>query len=209
MKSDERRQMGVSADVFEDRLGSAGIHGFFRLRDLMAAGIPTASLNGLLASGAVERVSRGLYRLTGSEATEHTNLAAVCARVPAAIVCLLSALRVHEIGTQLPREAWIAIGHKSRAPKLDLPIRLVRFSGPSLRYGIETREIEGVPVRITSPARTVVDCFRFRRLVGREVALEALRDVLRDRRVGRDEIARVAEMCRARSLVGPYLEALS
>lgn len=207
--------MFVSADVSkksyspEGRLRSAGIHGFFRLRDLMAAGIPTASLNGLLASGAVERVSRGLYRLTDSEATEHTNLAAVCARVPAAIVCLLSALRLHEIGTQLPREAWIAIGHKARAPKIDFPIRLVRFSGPSLRYGIETREIEGVAVRMTGPARTVVDCFRFRRLVGREVALEALREVLRDRRVGRDEIARVAEMCRARSLVGPYLEALS
>ncbi len=192
------------------QLREDGVGAFFRLRDLSAAGVPTARLRVLLESGAAERVARGLYRLTDSEPSEHYTLAAVCARVPAAIVCLLSALRVHEIGTQLPREAWIAIPHKARAPKLDgLPIRLIRFSGPSLRYGIEARDLGGVPARITSPARTVVDCFRFRRLVGREVAIEALREVLRERRVTRDEIARVAEMCRARSLLRPYLEALT
>jgi predicted transcriptional regulator of viral defense system len=210
------RQENISADdsVLPDRvarqLRAIGVGSFFRLRDLAPAGLTSARLQALLDSGAAERVTRGLYRLTDSEPTEHHTLAAICARVPIAIVCLLSALRVHEIGTQLPREAWIAIPHKARAPQLPgLPVRLIRFSGPSLGYGIETRAIEGVPVRVTNAARTVVDCFRFRRLVGRDVALEALREVLREKQVSRDELARVAEMCRARSLVGPYLEALT
>jgi predicted transcriptional regulator of viral defense system len=200
----------IRTELISRKLREDGVSAFFRLRDLAAAGVPAAQLQVLLDSGAAERVARGLYRLTDSEPTQYHTLAAVCARVPSAIVCLLSALQVHEIGTQLPREAWIAIPHKARAPQLaGLPFRLIRFSGPSLRYGIETRDLEGVPARITNPARTVVDCFRFKRHVGREVAVEALREVLRERRASRDEIARVAEMCRARSLVGPYLEALT
>ncbi len=154
-------------------------------------------------------MARGLYRLADAEPTEHYTVAAVCARAPAAIVCLLSALSVHELGTQLPREVWIGIPHKARAPRIpEFPIKVIRFSGPSLRYGIEEIRLEGVPVRITSPARTVVDCFRFRRLVGHDVAREALRDALSDRRASPDEIWRAAEVCRARALVGPYLEAL-
>ena len=109
----------------------------------------------------------------------------------------------------LPWQVWIAIPHKARAPRLpELPVRVVRFSAASLHYGVEKIVFEGVPARITSPARTVVDCFRFRRVVGKDVALEALRDALRDRRASADEIWRAAEVCRAKSLVGPVLEAL-
>jgi predicted transcriptional regulator of viral defense system len=117
---------------------------------------------------------------------------------------------VHELGTQLPREVWIAIPHKARAPRLpELPVKVVRFSGAGLRYGVEKIQLEGVPARITNPARTVVDCFRFRRFVGRDVARQALRDAIRERKVSADDIWRAAEVCRARSLVGPVLEALS
>ncbi len=161
-------------------------------------------------NGSVERVARGLYRLAGVEPTEHYTLAAVCARVPGAIVCLLSALSVHGLGTQLPWQVWIAIPHKARMPRLpELPAKVVRFSGASLHYGVEGVAFEGVPTRITSPARTVVDCFRFRRLVGKDVAIEALRDALRERKASVGEIWRAAEVCRAKSLVGPVLEALS
>ena len=167
-------------------------------------------LRRLVDDGTVERVARGLYRLSAAELTEHHTRAAVCARVPHAIVCLLTALRVHDLGTQLPRDVWIAIPHKARTPRVpELPVRVVRFSRASLHYGVEKTVFEGVPARITSPARTVVDCFRFRRLVGKDVALEALRDALRDRRASADEIWRAAEACRAKSLVGPVLEALS
>ncbi len=164
----------------------------------------------MVDGGDVERVARGLYRVTQAELTEQYTRAAVCARVPDAIICLLTALSVHELGTQLPRKVWIAIPHKARAPRVpELPIRVVRFSGVSLRYGIADTTFDGVPARITTPARTVVDCFRFRRLFGMHVALEALREALYDRKATPDQIWRAAETCRAKALVGPALDAFS
>ena len=189
---------------------SLGAKGFFRQRDAAELGVHSRQLRQLVAAGSVEKVARGLYRLADMEPTEHYTLAAVCARVPNAIVCLLSALSVHGLGTQLPWQIWIAIPHKARAPRLaELPVKVVRFSGASLQYGVEETTFEGVPARITSPARTVVDCFRLRRLVGKDVALEALRDALHEHKASADEIWRAAEVCRAKSLVGPVLEALS
>ena len=183
---------------------------FFRSRDAAALGVHSRALRRLVEDGSIERVARGLYRLAHVEPTEHYTRAAVCARVPSAIVCLLTALSVYEIGTQLPHEVWIAIPHKARTPRLSgLPVRVVRFSGVRLRYGVVNTTFEGVPVRITSPARTVVDCFRFRRLVGKDVAIEALSDTVSERKASVDEIWRAAEVCRAKSLVGPVLEVLS
>ena len=183
---------------------------FFRARDAAGLGLNSRSLQRLVDDGTVLRVARGLYRSMETEPNEHYSVGAVCTRVPDGIVCLLTALNVHELGTQLPRRVWIAIPHKARAPYApDLPIRLVRFSRASLRYGIVDATFDGVPARVTNPARTVVDCFRFRRLFGIHVALEALRDALYDRKASVDEIWRAAEACRARSLVGPALEAMS
>jgi predicted transcriptional regulator of viral defense system len=222
MRGAKRRHIALVADksykakdnrraaLTEERLLKIGAGCFFRARDLATLGLTFHDLRRLTEGGAVEQVARGLYRLRDAEPTEHYTLAAVCARVPGAIVCLLSALRVHELGTQLPREVWIAIAHKARAPRIpEFPTRVVRFSGPSLRYGIESIRFEGVPARITNPARTVVDCFRFHRLVGRDVSLGALREALRERKASVEEIWRAAEMCRARSLVGPVLEAVA
>lgn len=186
-----------------------GGRAFFRQRDAAVAGIHSRQLRRLVDDGAVERVARGLYRFADADVTEHYTHAAVCARVPAGIVCLLTALRIHEIGTQVSRHAWIAIPHKARTPCIpELPVRVIRFSGASLQYGVEDTLFEGVPARITSPARTVVDCFRFRRLVGKDVALEALRDAYYERKASVGQIWRAAEVCRAKSLVGPVLEAL-
>jgi len=163
----------------------------------------------MLRRAEIERVARGLYRLRDAPISELETIAAVSKRIPGAIVCLLTALHVHGIGTQAPRDVWIAIGTKARKPRVaGLPVRVVRFSGPMLGYAIETREVLGVPVRITSSARTVVDCFRYRRKIGLDVALEALREVLRTRKATVDEIGRVAEVCRAETVVAPYLEAL-
>jgi predicted transcriptional regulator of viral defense system len=142
--------------------------------------------------------------------TESHSLVLTAKRVPAGIVCLLSALSYHKIGTQLPHEVWIAISPKARRPHVpELPLRIVRFSGAMLRYGVETRTVEGVSVRITGPARTVVDCFRFRSRVGLDVALEALRESLRGRHTTGEQIRRAAEACRALTVVRPYLEAVS
>ena len=198
------------ADLTLEDLKGVGAGAFFRPSHAEALGISFYMLQRMVEQGLVDKVARGLYRLNAVEPTENYSLAAVCALVPRAIVCLLSALRYHDIGTRLSSEIWIAIPHKARAPRIhEFPIRVVRFSGASENYGIVSVAIEGVPARITSPARTVVDCFRFRRLVGKETALEALRETLREGKVSADEIVRAAEVCGAKALVVPYLEGMA
>ena len=158
-------------------------------------------LPALVRSGKVERVGRGLFRFADAELTEHYSLAMVCARVPTSIVCLLTALRFHEIGTQSPADVWLAIPHKARVPRLrDLELRIVRFTGPAWSFGVQDVEFEGVPGRITSPARTIADCFRFERLVGAEAAIEALQDGLRQRKVTVAELTRVEGVLPSRHL---------
>ena len=181
----------------------------FRPRDLVSSGVSRSRLRGMLRTGEVERVGRGLYRLRSAPVTELETIALVSKRVPHAIVCLLTALHIHGIGTQAPREVWIALHRKARKPKAaGLPIRVVRFSGPMLTYAVEARDVQGVEVRVTSPARTVVDCFRYRNKLGLDIAIEALRDALRSRRASLDQIVRAAEVCRVRSVILPYLEVL-
>jgi len=191
-------------------LERAGLGGFFRPRDIAPLGVSFYELQLLVEDGEVERVARGLYRLTSAEITQDHTLAAVAARVPRGIVCLLSALSHHRIGTQLPRQVWLAVDVKAHPPRLaEFPVKLVRFSGPSLQHGVDPIRFEGVSSRITSPARTVVDCFRIRRLVGPDVALEAIRDSLRDGLATRDDIWRTAKACRAASVLEPVLEVMS
>jgi hypothetical protein len=195
---------GVSvafAVLNEAQLKEAGIGVFFRPSQLAALGITYDQLRRLETAGTVQRVARGLYRLAAAEPTEHYSLAAVCARVPRSIICLLSALKVHGIGTQLPREVWLAIPHKARPPRAPgVKIRLLRFTGPAWNHGIQDTAFEGVPARITSPARTIVDCFRFERLIGREAAMEALSDGLRHRKVPIDALLRTLEALPSRRL---------
>lgn len=207
--------VNAARDVLDDgrtaisrrELESVGAGAFFRPRDLEALGRSYRDLQHALEAGSVEQVARGLYRLTSAEPSRHHAMAAVAARAPRAILCLLSALAFHEIGTQLPNEVWIGIEHKARAPRLpEIATRVVRFSGASLHYGVTEVRLDGVPARITSPARTVVDCFRFQRRVGRDVALEALREALASRKATPDELSRAADVCRARSLLEPVLE---
>jgi predicted transcriptional regulator of viral defense system len=179
----------------------AKLGAFFRPTQLEVAGLTRDQIRALVRARKVERISRGLYRLANAEPTEHYSLAMACARVPHSIVCLLSALRVHEIGTQAPAEIWLAIPHKARIPRLpELRLRIVRFSGPAWTFGVKDIEFEGVPARITSPARTIADCFRFERLVGAEAAMDALTDALRQRKVTIAELSRVEEVLPSRRL---------
>ena len=191
-------------------LESAGVGVFFRPRDLEPLGVSFRDLQRLVDSGAVEKAGPGLYRLASAQPTENETIAMVASSVPRGIVCLLSALRIHEIGTQSPHEVWIALDRKARRPSRPATrIRVVRFSGAMLSYGVQLRAILGVRVRLTSPARTVVDCFRYRNKIGLDVATEALRDAVRSRVASVDEIVRAAEFCRARTVLRPYLEALA
>src|SRR5207302_4567454 len=141
--------------------------------------------------------------------TEHHSLAEVCKRVPHGVICLLSALRFHGLTTQSPFEVWLAIDRKARFPRVEHPtLRIVRFSSQALSEGVEEHDVEGVPVRVTTPARTVVDCFAYRNKVGLDVALEALRDCWRQKKASVDEITRAAENRRMLNVMRPYLEAI-
>ena len=189
------------AELNQRLLHDAGIGNFFRPSQLGPLGIAYRKLRQLESDAIVERIGWGLYRLADAEPTERYSIASVCARVPNSIVCLLSALQAHEIGTQLPHQVWIAIPHKARPPSpADVSLRLIRFSGAAWDYGVEDAKFEGVPARITSPERTIVDCFRFQRLVGREAALEALRDALQDGKVTIASLSRALEVLPSRRL---------
>jgi predicted transcriptional regulator of viral defense system len=196
-----RNNMNKTSSI-NDKLHNAGLGAFFRPSQLETLGIGYHHLNRLMADGVVKRMARGLYRFSDTEPTERYTLAAACAKAPNSIVCLLSALQVYGIGTRLPKEVWLAIPHKARAPKIpDIKLRLLRFSGASWNDGIENIEFEGVKAHITSPARTVIDCFRFERLIGREAAMEALRDALRQKKVTVDALYRTLEAVPSRRLV--------
>ncbi len=200
--------MADATDIAE--LREAGLGAYFRPRDIAQFGISRQRLRSFVAEGLVEYVDNGLYRISAVEPTEMETLAMVAAAFPNAVVCLLSALRFHDIGTQSPHEVWIALDRKARKP-MHSPsmIRVVRFSGQMLTYGVVRRSALGVPFQITSPARTVVDCFRYRNKFGLDVALEALQDAFRRRIATLDEIQRAAEICRVRTVIRPYLEALT
>ena len=196
--------------ILHERLAEAGLGAYFRPRDIKPLGVSFRELLRLVAEGEVEKVGFGQYRLTSMKFDEFETIAMVSSAIPDGIVCLLTALRVHEIGTQSPHEVWMAISRKARKPvRLPAKVRIVRFSGAVLTYGVISRPMMGVSVRITSPARTIVDCFRYRNKIGIDVALEAMRDGIRSKKVTMDEISRTADVCRARTVVGPYLEALS
>lgn len=183
--------------------------GILRPRDLHAHGIPRLYLGLAVEQGAITRVGRGLYIARGAKPTEHHSLAQASKRVPKGVVCLLSALRFHDLTTQSPFEVWLAIGEKARLPKLDNPpLRIVHFSQKTLIYGVQEHSIEGVVVRVYSPAKTVADCFRYRNKIGLDVALEALRECKRKRRATTDDIWKAAKACRVANVMRPYLESL-
>ncbi len=178
-------------------------------REVTQAGIHRQFLTRLVREGALERVARGVYRLPGQSVTEHHGLVLAEAAVPKGVICLLSALSFHNLGTQLPSEVWLAIPHRARRPALSYPpLRIVRFSGAAFTEGVETHEVEGQELRVYGPAKTVADCFKYRNKVGLEVALEALRDGWRERRFTVDELDRYAEICRVSSVMRPYVESL-
>ena len=184
--------------------------GIIRSRELEAHGIAREHLRRLYRRGLLTRIGRGLYSGPRGRFTEHRTLAEACKRVPHGIVCLLSALRLHELTTQTPHEVWLAIGQKARSPKQSaLSLRIVRFSGKALTSGIEERRIEGVTVKVYSPAKTVADCFKHRNKIGLDVALEALRDCWRQRRATMDDLWRYGAICRVKNVMRPYLESLT
>lgn len=191
-------------------LDMARRQGLLRPRDVEACGFSRMTLSTLTRQGKLTRLSRGLYALPERAASEHATLAEVASKHPNALVCLLSALQFHGLTTQSPFEVWVAIANKARAPKMDYPpLRIVRFSGDALTAGVEEHHVDGVTVRVTSVAKTVADCFKYRNKIGLDVALEALREAWSAKRVKMDDLWQYAQVCRVANVMRPYLESLT
>lgn len=194
-------------DKILDLVRKAGV---LRPRDLDAYGIPRTYLSRLVSAGKLQRIGRGLYVLSGRNVSEQRSLAEACKRVPKGVVCLLSALRYHELTTQAPFEVWLAIGGKAWRPRVDYPpLRIVRFSSAALESGIEEYQVEGVTVPVFTPAKTVTDCFKYRNKIGLDVAIEALRECWRSQRCTMDELWKYAKVCRVQNIMRPYLESIA
>lgn len=182
--------------------------GVLRVSDLTSRGIHPEYVRRLCKKGLLTRTGRGLYVAADAEISAHHGLAQAAKRVPHGVICLLSALQFHELGTQSPFEVWVALDRRAARPRIDYPpLRIVRFSGKALTEGAEEHAIEGVKVAIYSAAKTVADCFKYRNKIGLDVALEALRDCREQRKCSNDDIWRYAKICRVANVMRPYLEA--
>jgi predicted transcriptional regulator of viral defense system len=194
----------------EDKiLELAAQQGIVRPRDVEALGIPREYLIRLWRKGQLERIKRGMYSLPDAQVSEHRSLMEVAKQAPNAVICLISALDFHELTTQIPHEVWIAIEKSSWKPSIDYPpLNVSYFSGQSFLYGIQERDINGVTMKIYSPAKTVADCFKFRNKIGQDVAIEALRETWRQGKASMNELWEAAKVCRVARVMRPYLEAI-
>ncbi len=185
-------------------------HHLLRARDVAQAGLPTVTLTRLVSAGKLERVGRGVYSLPNQPISENHSLAEVAIRAPRGVICLISALRVHDIGTQAPHDIWLAIPHHMLSPRISQPaLRVIRMSGPSLTEGINRLKVDGVEVPVFNAAKTIADCFKFRNKIGLDVALEALREGWNKRKVTMDDLWRYAAVNRVANVMRPYLESIA
>ncbi len=182
-------------------------HSSISAKDAKGAGVHSQVLSRLIVAGVLERMARGQYRLVERPIGEHHTLALVARAAPRGVICLLSALNFHGIGTQLPADVWIALERGVRAPStLRLPARFVHFSGTAFHEGVETHLIDGVPIRVYTVAKTLADVFKFRSTLGLDVAIEALRDAWQHRSFTMDALDRAARACRVARVMRPYIE---
>ena len=182
-----------------------------RTSEIVAAGISNQAITRLVRRGELEKVRRGVYRLPDAPITEHYGLLSAIKGAPLMVVVLLSALRFHGIGTQNPHEVWIQLPLKAHAPKIDWPpVRIIRTSVEALfTEGVTVHSISGERVPVTTPARTVADCFKHRNKLGIDVCVEALRETLRERKATIGEMSEMGHRLRVGSLMQPYLEAMT
>ncbi len=184
--------------------------GVLRPRDLEPAGIPRVYLKQLIESGEILKTGRGLYVHADTTLTENHTLAEAAKLVPKGVVCLLSALRFHDLTTENPSEVWLAVPRETRRPKSGVPaLHTMQFSGAAMTSGIEKHIIEGVSVPIYSVAKTITDCFRFRNRIGVNIAVEALRDAWQNKKTTSDELWRYAKICRVLNVMRPYFDSLA
>ena len=178
-------------------------------KDLTSEGIDTKTLTRMVTDGEIQHIARGLYAAADYIPGTYHSLTEACKLVDTGVVCLLSALSFHEIGTQNPPDVWIALLRGSRIPQVNnLPIQVSLFSTTSYNSGIEERIVDGTTIKVYSIPKTIADCFKYRNKIGLDVAIEALKDVIMNRRVALEELIYYAKICRVHKIMMPYLEAL-
>jgi len=183
--------------------------GVIKTKEALEKGIQSRTLGQLLDAGKLELISRGVYRLTEEEPVSNPDLFTVAARVPKAVICLISALSFHDLTTQIPHKVDIALERTASDPRLDYPpLAIHRFSGKALLEGIEKHKIDGVNIRVYSAEKTLADCFKFRNQIGLDVALEALKFYRARKKVNMKAVTHYARICRVENVMKPYLEAL-
>jgi predicted transcriptional regulator of viral defense system len=174
--------------------------------DLAEIGASRTTLAYLAKKGVLRRIARGVY-VPADQISENETLQAASLAAPHGVVCLLSALQFHEITTQIPMETWIAVERNQAIPKSKaFSLRIVRLGKIYFECGIEAHRLQGSTVRVYCPAKTVVDCFKFRNKIGLDIAREALKDSLSQGKATLDEIHRYARICRMLTVMRPYLE---
>jgi len=180
-----------------------------RTKDALRAGIHPRTLYGLRDAGVLERLSRGVYRLATATPLGNPDLVTVALRAPDSVVCLISALAFHELTTQIPHEVYVAVARGSEPPRVDHPpLRTFWFTGRAFTEGVETHQLDGVPVRIYCREKTLADCFKYRNKIGLDTALEAIRLYKQSRRTNVDALMKYADICRVAKVMRPYLEAV-
>ena len=183
--------------------------GIIKASDIEAKGISRSYLYALNKTGLLQKVARGLYTLPDTHATEHVTLIEIAKRIPNAIICLISALSYYDLTTQLPHEVWITIPRGAWRPKTDYPaLNLTYASKEIYSYGVLEHKINGVSVKIYSPAKTIADCFKFRNKIGLDVAIEALRNGWETKKIDMDKLVKAAKICKVSKIIRPYLEAI-
>lgn len=202
--------MATHSTQREKALDLLGSRAMMRQKDFAARGIDPETLARLVREGVVVRPARGLYQLADGPVDARRTLAEAAALVPRGVICLVSALQFHGLSLQTPSSVWMAIERTAWRPRIDYPpLRFVRFTPTALSEGVEHHHIEGIDVAITDPARTIVDCFRYRNKVGIDVALEGLREGLQQRKATADQLWRYATKARIWPTMKPYVEAMA
>ncbi len=205
-----RRSTRKRGDRFQRAVTVFEKHGgILRTAEALRAGIYPHTLYAMRDAGTLERISRGVYRLAERPPLGNPDLVTVAKRVPNGVICLISALAFHDLTTQIPHDVHLALPRGAEEPRLDFPpIRTFRFTGKSFTEGIEIHRLDGVPVRIYSPEKTLADCFKFRNKIGLDVVIEALRFYRERRKIKVEELMRLASVCRVQKVIRPYMEAL-
>ncbi len=181
-----------------------------RPADLRRRNLPTSYLGRLVRDGQLVKRTRGVYASVKAEISPHHDWELACLRVPHGILCLTTALMFHEIGTQSPRVVWMAIDGKAWQPRIEYPpVRFVRFSGAALHHGVTTVSSGQISLQITTVAKTIADCFKYRRKLGLDVAVEALREGWSRRKFTMADLAAAARVCRVARVMQPYLDMLT